>query len=952
MKTKVTVLALVAFVLAAAGPVAGQVPDQLKHSIQPPPGGPQSGGLFGASVSIRGGMASASAEYAGQFPLGEGPATAITGLYDTTSGALLRVLPDPYRMEESLPRARAGRWVPDGPFIQFEQEATGGNNASSMIHVYDAGVTTRVLTLHDPNPAPNWHFPGAVAVAGNRMAVSAYYYDEVTEELSGKVYLYDFASATPTVPYGVLNDPDSNRYSWFGFSLVWHGSRLLVGAGSNRPGEPFTGMVNIFDLSSGVPTTPVMVIHDPGTTGSNAFGGGLTISGSTLVVVAHGYSTGRVYTFDLAAATPTIPTMIFDNPRQDTYTAFGNAVALSGTKLLIGAPYDDVPPGIGTEGGRVFVYDLAGGTPTVPQMILDNPNPSGYGEFGCSIGIDGGIVIIGAWVEGGSPTPTGAAYLFNLNGATPGVPTATLASPSPSIGDQFGLALALSGTRLVAGAPFDTGNAYGFGAVSIFDLASATPTSPTLVLRPPVSDGGYRYGYAVATGGPYVAVGDPDFEHFDPSEEPVYRFGGRTYIYDFSTATPAAPALILDNPAMESIIDFGAALAIHGSRIAVGAPRPAFPAGNDGKVYLYDVNGASPGVPELVFSSPSGQSGSRYGIALAMSGSRLAVGASAAVFNGKWGGKVYVYDLASATPTVPAMVLENPTPDDYDYFGFALAIEGTKLVVGAYGDDADAANSGRAYVYDLASSTPSLPFLTLSNPSPGQNDGFGGLVGMSGSRIAITAYADSNDALYAGSAYVYDLNSPTPAVPVSRLASPRPRERDLFGDAVAIDGATIAVGAPFEDAIQRDKGGVYVFGPSPYSWWKVSELGDPFAPDLGDTDRDGVSNLGEYGLLRSPTMPGGAATTAGLASYAEGSRLRMSVLRDPARNDVTLEVQATATLLGPWTTIATSTLGAPFAGPGYYGGDSATPGVKAVEMRDVVNTTNAAQRFLRVRVRH
>ena len=46
--------------------------------------------------------------------------------------------------------------------------------------------------------------------------------------------------------------------------------------------------------------------------------------------------------------------------------------------------------------------------------------------------------------------------------------------------------------------------------------------------------------------------------------------------------------------------------------------------------------------------------------------------------------------------------------------------------------------------------------------------------------------------------------------------------------------------------------------------------------------------------------------------YAEGERLRVIFSRDPARNDVTIEVQAADSPAGSWTTVATSTLGAPF----------------------------------------
>ena len=38
--------------------------------------------------------------------------------------------------------------------------------------------------------------------------------------------------------------------------------------------------------------------------------------------------------------------------------------------------------------------------------------------------------------------------------------------------------------------------------------------------------------------------------------------------------------------------------------------------------------------------------------------------------------------------------------------------------------------------------------------------------------------------------------------------------------------------------------------------------------------------------------------------------------------------------------------------PGYVGGDDATPGVKTVEVRDIVNISTATQRWLRVKVMH
>ncbi len=136
---------------------------------------------------------------------------------------------------------------------------------------------------------------------------------------------------------------------------------------------------------------------------------------------------------------------------------------------------------------------------------------------------------------------------------------------------------------------------------------------------------------------------------------------------------------------------------------------------------------------------------------------------------------------------------------------------------------------------------------------------------------------------------------------------------------------------------------------TPLEAWKRLHLGDPLAPDLGDPDADGNETLLEYGLGLLPTRAEGSPIAGGTANYAGGPRLRLMVPRDPAHPDITVEVQASANAQ-TWTTVASSVAGAPFSGPGYVGGDSATPGLKTVEIRDVVPVSSAVRRFLRVKV--
>lgn len=142
--------------------------------------------------------------------------------------------------------------------------------------------------------------------------------------------------------------------------------------------------------------------------------------------------------------------------------------------------------------------------------------------------------------------------------------------------------------------------------------------------------------------------------------------------------------------------------------------------------------------------------------------------------------------------------------------------------------------------------------------------------------------------------------------------------------------------------------------PPPLSDWKSFHLGDANAPDLGDFDLDGISNLLEYALLTLPDIPdAGAVPVAAITSFPDESRLAIKVPRDLARNDVTVIVEVSESLLpGSWTTLATSNGGNPFTGPGYFDGDSASPGLKLVTIRDTQAASLSSKRFIHIRVVH
>lgn len=115
-----------------------------------------------------------------------------------------------------------------------------------------------------------------------------------------------------------------------------------------------------------------------------------------------------------------------------------------------------------------------------------------------------------------------------------------------------------------------------------------------------------------------------------------------------------------------------------------------------------------------------------FGVSVGISGTRIVVGAAPGYENQT--GNVYVYDLASTTPAEPVLQFDNPSFAFDERFGSSVAISGTRVVVGNPGKNTGASSSGVAYVYDLNSATPTIPVSTLDNPSPSKADRFGASV--------------------------------------------------------------------------------------------------------------------------------------------------------------------------------------------------------------------------------
>ncbi|MFN7564611.1 MAG: hypothetical protein ACK5TH_22755, partial [Prosthecobacter sp.] len=588
-----------------------------------------------------------------------------------------------------------------------------------------------------------------------------------------------------------------------------------------HPGDPARkGTVDFYDLNSRTPGAIVHQIESPASATENEyFGGSMALSGNYLIVGAPegaGYN-GRAYLFDLSSTTPTVPTLVFENPTPGFVgEEFAKSVALVYPHLLIGTPRD-LRNGA-TQYGCAYRYLLSSATPTVPTATyvnlldpahgeafgeavalktLDPQNVSGIGvpysphvagsagaaffntagtdrwfypsigafttvgtggfnDFGDRVVMNGNYVVVGAPETDALEKNAGKIYVFDRTSPTPGVPVFSISNPLPEYADQFGEKMSLSGSLLAVACPGrDIAGDIGVGIVYIYDLSSANPATPIQEIVHYIGSPQFgTFGQGMLLQGNVLVA----------SRDTNYQAQLCTVcVFDIASATPATPLLEIPNPGTAT--RFGEVLARSGSRIAVGSYRQDVGSMTQaGTVYVFDTASATPTLPVHTLQAPAAIAYAQFGYQIVLEGDHLLVASKDVnASNGTtWQGKVYAYDLGSTTPTVPAFLLNDPNPQADGRFGQALAMENGVILVGALGYNLPATSSiqeGAAYRYEWDSSPAGAVRYQYPLPQPDQIGYFGKTMSLAGGWAAIGSNLQSSP-LHYNSIHLYGPTNP------------------------------------------------------------------------------------------------------------------------------------------------------------------------------------------------
>lgn len=375
----------------------------------------------------------------------------------------------------------------------------------------------------------------------------------------------------------------------------------------------------------------------------------------------------------------------------------------------------------------------------------------------------------------------------------------TLLASDPDTNDQFGYSVAVSGDRAIVGARLKDDYGTYSGAAYVFRLTSSGWVQEQKLLA---EDGAAwdQFGNAVAIDGNLAVVGsylDDDNGGSSGSAYVFRRLASGVWIQEAK--------LVATNGATADL--FGNSVSISANRVIVGANEADNGAWNAGAVYIFQYSNGT-WIENQMLTPADPSSGKQFGISVSIDGNRAVVGAFYDTAGGMGAGAAYVF-RNTAAGWVQEFKLIAEDPNALDLFGSSVAIGGDVVVVGSPEDDDLGTACGSAYVFRRYGTTWSQE-QKLHGSGTSAWDKFGNAVAVNGNRIVVGAFWDDPSGTDSGAAYLFEYGG-TDWGQTELLAAPAGSAGGALGGTVSVSDQVIAAGAPLADDADTDAGNACLF---------------------------------------------------------------------------------------------------------------------------------------------
>ncbi len=383
----------------------------------------------------------------------------------------------------------------------------------------------------------------------------------------------------------------------------------------------------------------------------------------------------------------------------------GRSVSFSsnGSRVAIGVPGNDDG---GADAGQVRIYDLTGGNWVQVGNDINGEAAGDSSGVVVALSSNGSRVAIGARDNDGAGDLAGHVRIYDLTGGN----WVQVGSDIDGVaaGDGFGASVSLSsdGSRVAIGSPSsDIGGDFS-GQVRVFDLTGGNWVQVGGAINGAAAYDNFGGSVSLSSDGSRIAIGAQYKSAGGGS------FSGQVRMFDLSGGAWVQVGSGIDGEAQFDFSSGSVSLSSDGSRVAIGAPGNDGFASGAGHVRVYDWTGGAwvQVGSDIDGEASNDESGSR--VSLSSDGSRVAIGSPANDGAGDLAGQVRVFDLTGGNWVQAGSDIDGEAAGDAFGGSVSLSSDGTRVAIGAAGNDGAAVGAGHVRIFSF--------------PVPGGSGGGGG----------------------------------------------------------------------------------------------------------------------------------------------------------------------------------------------------------------------------------
>lgn len=378
-------------------------------------------------------------------------------------------------------------------------------------------------------------------------------------------------------------------------------------------------------------------------------------------------------------------------------------------------------------------------TPESSSMLIAQDKANGD-FFGESVSLFGDTALVGAFGSKANGTKSGSAYVFTHNdlGWTQ---EAKLTARDAAAWDGFGRSVSLYEDTALIGTFWNKDNQEA-GSAYVFTRSGSEWTQQAK-LAPNDLSAFDRFGTVVSLFGDTALIGAYQDDEGGSDSGSVYVFTRS------GTMWTKQAKLIADDATAE--IKFGHSISLFGDTALIGTDN--YGLDQPSSAYVFTRSGNT-WTQQAKLTPEDTASWEAFGCAVSLYNDTAIVGDY--IRGGSNSGVVYVFTRSGNTWTQQAKLTPNNMAD-WRLFGCSVSLSGDTVLIGAYGDDEVASNSGAAYIFSRSGNVWTQR-MRLKAIRPGSSDNFGWSVSLFGDTALVGANQDDVGGItWTGSTHVFEL---------------------------------------------------------------------------------------------------------------------------------------------------------------------------------------------------